>query len=81
MLLLLFIKPYSANKAKPFFTDFVFSLDIIYVYFKASYAVCGDTGMSFAAMFVTFLCISYFVWQICINLTSDAVLLSGEKII
>ena len=33
----------------------------------------------FAAMFVTFVCISYFALQICVNLTRETFLVSLEK--
>ena len=37
-------KPYSANKAKPFVTDFFFFIGTLFVYFKkGSCDVCGET--------------------------------------
>ena len=47
---------------------------------KASCAACGETwGCEFAAMFVTFVFISYFVLQICVILTRDTSLVSRER--
>ena len=36
-------------------------------------------GYEFAAMFATFVCISYFALQICVNLIRESFLVSREK--
>ena len=46
----------------------------------ASCAACRDLGTFDLAMFVTFVCISYFALQICVNLTREKFLVSREKV-
>ena len=58
-----------------------FHRNLIYVYLKkTSCAVCGETWVyEFATILVTFVCISYFDWQIFINPTRDTFLVSRGK--
>ena len=62
-------KPYSANKAKQFFTDFFFFVGILFIFSLKKHIVLHveRLGYEFADMFVTFVCISYFALQICIR--------------
>ena len=74
-------KPYSANKAKLFVTDFFFSNEPYLCLSEKGILRCmwRDLGMNLPLL-VTFVCISYFSSQIYINPTSDAFLVSrGEK--
>ena len=71
-------KPYSANKAKPVFTDF-FHRALIFIYFKkASCAVCGETWL-----WVLLLHLSHMVISLILHckfvLILPGNLISGEK--
>ena len=72
-------KPYSANKAKPVFTDF-FHRALIFIYFKeASCAVCGETWIWVLLLHLSH--ISYFALQICVNLTREPHLRREKKML